>query len=114
MLVDLFSLLGCTAQPLQDSPFRHAQREAEGRQLHFAQQQFEHEDVGKHPLGKTVSANEGFRDLSTVLGQLDLATIHLHVTIHDETLDALRDGGSSEAEPFPDAGLENALTFLTE
>src|ERR687891_884324 len=46
MLVDLFSLLGGTAQPLQDSPFRHAQREAEGRQLHFAQQQFEHEEDG--------------------------------------------------------------------
>src|SRR5918996_589270 len=44
VLVDLFSLLRRAAQPLQDSPFGHAQREAEGRQLHFAQQQLEHED----------------------------------------------------------------------
>jgi hypothetical protein len=46
VLVDLVSLLGCPAQPLQDSPFRHAQREAQGRQLNFAQQQLEHEGDG--------------------------------------------------------------------
>src|ERR671916_780616 len=46
VLVDLFSLLRRAAQPLQDSPFGHAQREAEGGQLNFAQQQLEHEDDG--------------------------------------------------------------------
>ena len=46
VLVDLFRLLGCTAQPLQDRPFRHTQREAEGRQLNFAQQHLEHQDEG--------------------------------------------------------------------
>src|SRR5918992_1629145 len=44
VLIDLFSLLRRAAQPLQHSPFRHAQRKAEGRQLNFAQQQLEHKD----------------------------------------------------------------------
>jgi hypothetical protein len=44
MRVDLVSLLCRAAQPLQDSPCRHAQREAEGRQLNFAQPHLEHED----------------------------------------------------------------------
>jgi hypothetical protein len=42
MRVDLVSLLRRAAQPLQHSPFRHAQREAAGPQLNFAQPHLEH------------------------------------------------------------------------
>jgi hypothetical protein len=46
VLVDLVSLLCRAVQPLQDSPFGHAQCEAQGRRLNFAQPQLEHEDEG--------------------------------------------------------------------
>src|SRR5919109_4076809 len=75
VLVDLFSLLRRAAQPLQDSPFGHAQREAQGRQLHFAQQQLEHEDDGLlHRAQIKEDRPAGLRELFTTQFTLKDAT----------------------------------------
>ena len=72
------------------------------------------DDVGEESLGESVLADDAARDVVSVRGQLELATVTSDVALIDQSLDHLRDRRRGLVESFGDASLDDRHTLVRE